>query len=155
MTDITEILMNFRDFLRKSLTHLEKAQVFFGDESWDEFSELNFKILVTDVIYNKFEIHLKSIYGQWPAPKDKEVLIKIEPGSNILVGEVINDPTITVNYKEIILNNDLKIYFREFKYPFSDEEGIAQHLNYVAGEYQQDGKYFHIATPINSCRFYI
>lgn len=156
MKDISYVIDNFHNFLMKATPNLQKAGVMLGVDAWDEFTETNFRLFVTDFIAERDGIDVSNVYGQWSHPEESEVLVKVDSGVKIFIGEAKQGDTITVEYNEFVIDSDLEFHFREFKYPFADDEDdLLVHLKHVAGEFKKDGRRFHVSVPMKACKFLV
>ena len=125
-----------------------------GGDVWDDFSETNFRLFVTEVVAEKVGVDVLNVYGQWSPPKESEVLIEVDSGAKVLIGEAKRGATISIEYNECVLDSDFEFYFREFKSPFvDDKDDLSTHLKYVAGEFKKNGKHFHVSIPMKVCKF--
>ena len=162
MHDVTDYLNNFHSFLVKSAIHLEAVHIKHDEDDWDDFSEFNFKILVTWPLSDKYNITIDPVYGVWrPQDNQNNIHVKIPAGKTIEVGSAQFAPPGkrdgTIYYQKKVLNAEYEFFFVEFT-KIKSEVGTsyAEHFKYVGGQrFEGDETHWIMARIDKDTRFYI
>lgn len=117
LIDVTDIMENFQNFLIASSSYLNKSNVVYGEDPFDDFSEFNFKLMVASLIEELHGVKIENLYGAWFEDYENEIIaIPTTKGVN---------PSF--------------FYFREFRSEFNDAEAkLPSQFKCVAGVATKD-----------------
>lgn len=151
MINVTEIILNFQNFLVATAKSLSVIGLFKGSDEWEELTEVAFDILVINCLSEKFGCKISHQYEAWNFNKNG-IVVQVKEGASILVGLKSESSECEHRYDEIKkIARAYNFYFVEFGNPSISEENT-RGLEYVEG-FDDNGR--AICAKKQDCEFFV